>query len=183
MTKFPSSWRRPGSIMMRVAALARLGWRQCKLWNSLPAGQWIPAFAGMTITFAVSACTVGPDYERPATPVPAAYKEGSQTGVNWQVARPADVSDRGQWWSVYHDPVLDALLVRGGVGLADFSRASRRVATFAGRNRHRASSNESAARFPTTIRSSRPALSPTPLRSAHASPPGRRRRSAVRASF
>jgi len=63
----------------------------------------------MTIVFALSACTVGPDYERPAAAVPAAYKEASQTGVSWQVARPADVSDRGQWWSVYHDPVLDGL--------------------------------------------------------------------------
>ena len=50
---------------------------------------WIPACAGMTMVLAVSACTVGPDYERPAAPVPAAYKEASPTLVRWQVARPA----------------------------------------------------------------------------------------------
>jgi NodT family efflux transporter outer membrane factor (OMF) lipoprotein len=51
-----------------------------------------------------TACTVGPDYERPPAPVPAVYKEAV-----WQKARPADAIDRGQWWRVYQDPVLDGL--------------------------------------------------------------------------
>src|SRR5205823_14509103 len=59
--------------------------------------------------FAITACTVGPDYQRPAAAVPAAYKEASATPVQWQVARPADAGDRGSWWSVYRDPVLDDL--------------------------------------------------------------------------
>jgi len=63
----------------------------------------------MTIVLAVTACTVGPDYERPVVAVPAAYKEAAQTLTDWQVARPADASERGLWWSVYHDPVLDGL--------------------------------------------------------------------------
>ena len=63
----------------------------------------------MTTMLMVTACTVGPDYERPAAPVPAAYKEAAQTLADWQVARPADASARGPWWSVYHDPVLDGL--------------------------------------------------------------------------
>jgi len=71
--------------------------------------KWIPACAGMTIFMTVTACTVGPDYEQPAAPVPAAYKEAAQTVANWQVARPADASDRGAWWAVFHDPVLDGL--------------------------------------------------------------------------
>jgi len=54
------------------------------------------------------ACTVGPDYDRPAAPVPAAYKEAAAK-EGWQVARPADSIDRGAWWSVYKDPVLDGL--------------------------------------------------------------------------
>ncbi len=91
-----------------------LGRRQCKFRNSLPADKWIPAFAGMTILMAATACTVGPDYERPAAAVPAAYKEAAQTTAaqtlaDWKMARPADASDRGQWWAVFHDPVLDSL--------------------------------------------------------------------------
>ncbi len=78
----PSSRRRPGSIAVKVAALARLGWRQRKFGNTLLVEKWIPAFAGMTIGLAVSACTVGPDYQRPSATVPAAYKEAAQQGPN-----------------------------------------------------------------------------------------------------
>jgi len=95
--------------MVQVAAFTGSGWRHRKFGNSLLAKKWIPVWAGMTIVLALSACTVGPDYERPAAAVPAAYKEATPTEANWQVARPADASDRGQWWSVYHDPVLDGL--------------------------------------------------------------------------
>jgi NodT family efflux transporter outer membrane factor (OMF) lipoprotein len=52
----------------------------------------------------LSACTVGPDYERPSAPVPAQYKE-----AGWKVGEPLDAIDRGAWWSVYRDPVLDGL--------------------------------------------------------------------------
>ena len=38
-------------------------------------------------------CTVGPEYKRPAAPVPAAYKENSQ----WQPAQPGDNLPRGKW--------------------------------------------------------------------------------------
>src|SRR5216683_6239676 len=57
----------------------------------------------------LAGCTVGPDYQRPEAPVPLAYKEAAQMEANWQVARPADASDRGAWWVVFHDPVLDGL--------------------------------------------------------------------------
>jgi NodT family efflux transporter outer membrane factor (OMF) lipoprotein len=40
--------------------------------------------------------------------VPVAYKEAAAK-EGWRVARPADAFDRGAWWSVYHDPVLDGL--------------------------------------------------------------------------
>jgi len=59
-------------------------------------------------TLLVGACTVGPNYQRPAAPVPVAYKEAAAK-EGWQVARPADIYDRGIWWSVYDDPVLDNL--------------------------------------------------------------------------
>src|ERR1700757_1841629 len=51
-----------------------------------------------------SACTVGPDYRRPDAPVPAFKKEGG-----WKAGEPLDAIDRGAWWSVYKDPVLDDL--------------------------------------------------------------------------
>jgi NodT family efflux transporter outer membrane factor (OMF) lipoprotein len=52
----------------------------------------------------LSACTVGPDYQRPSAPVPGQYKE-----AGWKIGEPLDGIDRGAWWSVYTDPVLDGL--------------------------------------------------------------------------
>ncbi len=68
------------------------------------AERWLPAYAGMTILVTLIGCTVGPDYQRPVAAVPAAYKE-----AGWQVATPADATDRGPWWTIFHDPVLDGL--------------------------------------------------------------------------
>lgn len=51
-------------------------------------------------------CTVGPDYQRPAMPVPKHYKEEK----GWQPATPQDDQHKGEWWSVYHDATLSSLL-------------------------------------------------------------------------
>jgi NodT family efflux transporter outer membrane factor (OMF) lipoprotein len=61
--------------------------------------------AALLVLALVGACTVGPDYERPSAPVPAAYKEAE----GWKPAEPQDPSPRGDWWSIYQDPVLDGL--------------------------------------------------------------------------
>src|SRR5260370_3233677 len=58
----------------------------------------------LTALVLLSACTVGPDYSRPSAPVPAQYKE-----AGWKVGEPLDAVDRGAWWSVYKDPLLDDL--------------------------------------------------------------------------
>lgn len=55
----------------------------------------------------LTGCAVGPDYKRPPVAVPAAYKEAPPPG--WKVANPQDEFDRGEWWKVFHDPVLNAL--------------------------------------------------------------------------
>jgi len=56
----------------------------------------------------LTACTVGPDYRRPSAPVPAEYKE-VRPQPGWKISQPIDVINRGAWWSIYHDPVLDSL--------------------------------------------------------------------------
>jgi NodT family efflux transporter outer membrane factor (OMF) lipoprotein len=53
----------------------------------------------------VSGCAVGPAYQRPTTPEPAAYKELQ----GWVPAAPADALDRGQWWTLFKDPQLNDL--------------------------------------------------------------------------
>jgi NodT family efflux transporter outer membrane factor (OMF) lipoprotein len=57
---------------------------------------------------ALTACTVGPDYLRPAAPVPVQYKE-ARPQPGWTVGQPSDMFNRGAWWTIYHDPVLDSL--------------------------------------------------------------------------
>src|SRR5215471_7460471 len=65
----------------------------------------LPRLIGVLAVAALApACTVGPDYSRPSAPVPAQYKE-----AGWKVGEPVDGIDRGAWWSIYKDPLLDDL--------------------------------------------------------------------------
>jgi len=57
------------------------------------------------IAAALVACMVGPDYVRPTVVAPAAYKEIA----GWKLGQPRDAADRGPWWSIYQDAVLDGL--------------------------------------------------------------------------
>ncbi|MDA8232576.1 MAG: efflux transporter outer membrane subunit [Magnetospirillum sp.] len=63
------------------------------------------AMAGVAL---MAACSVGPDYERPPVTVPAAYKEATAQG-GWKPGVPQDDIDRGAWWSIFNDPLLDSL--------------------------------------------------------------------------
>ena len=53
------------------------------------------------------ACAVGPNYQRPDADVPVAFKEAAPEG--WKPGQPQDLDSRGDWWSIYEDPVLDGL--------------------------------------------------------------------------
>jgi NodT family efflux transporter outer membrane factor (OMF) lipoprotein len=119
----PSRRGREGT---RRAAMGRARWASAGTWEApisprpspppraerkgCPRGT--PAFAGLMLLAALGACTVGPDYQRPDAPVPASYKEAWKPGpreAGWHVGQPADAIDRGAWWSIYRDPVLDGL--------------------------------------------------------------------------
>ncbi|HUO21845.1 MAG TPA: efflux transporter outer membrane subunit [Caulobacteraceae bacterium] len=58
-------------------------------------------FAGLSL----SACAIGPDYRRPPVDVGATFKEAD----GWTLAAPSDALDKGQWWTVFNDPVLNDL--------------------------------------------------------------------------
>ncbi len=64
-----------------------------------------------TLAFLLTACAVGPDYERPPVETPAAFKEAAKTAdmKNWKPCEPKDDIDRGAWWTIYQDPILNAL--------------------------------------------------------------------------
>ena len=77
---------------------------------------------------ALSACAIGPDYQRPSTPTPAAFKEAPPADAGWFPAAPADALDRGPWWQLFGDTELDALVSRVDVSNQNVAAA---VAAFA----------------------------------------------------
>lgn len=59
----------------------------------------------LALSSGLTGCTLGPDYQRPEVQVPTAFREEAP----WKDAVPADVLDKGAWWRIYGDPVLDGL--------------------------------------------------------------------------
>ena len=58
----------------------------------------------------LSACMVGPDYHRPGAPVAPQFKEQpDKDRPAWTQAAPADSAPKGNWWTEFHDPLLDEL--------------------------------------------------------------------------
>lgn len=53
----------------------------------------------------LTGCTVGPNYQRPTVVSTVQYKEMA----GWKVATPSDDLERGQWWKIYQDPLLNQL--------------------------------------------------------------------------
>jgi NodT family efflux transporter outer membrane factor (OMF) lipoprotein len=56
----------------------------------------------------MTGCAVGPSYQRPVTADVMAYKEAG----DWVKAAPADAYERGPWWQLFNDPLLNDLAAR-----------------------------------------------------------------------
>ncbi|SFB09857.1 efflux transporter, outer membrane factor (OMF) lipoprotein, NodT family [Collimonas sp. OK607] len=67
----------------------------------------------------LSACAVGPDYVRPATVAPAAFKEMK----DWKTATPQDQELHGKWWEIYQDPQLNALVEQVNISNQNLAQA------------------------------------------------------------
>jgi NodT family efflux transporter outer membrane factor (OMF) lipoprotein len=59
----------------------------------------------LILPFLLAGCAVGPAYKVPSTPEPAAFKEAA----GWTPAAPADTLERGPWWTLFKDPLLNQL--------------------------------------------------------------------------
>ena len=71
-------------------------------------------FLLIVLSVLLSACSfkrIGPDYRKPAMPLPAHFKEAD----GWKAAQPSDASPREPWWHVYNDPLLNELTQRVAV--------------------------------------------------------------------
>jgi len=64
-----------------------------------------PLILSMLAASAISGCALSPAYHVPTTPAPAVYKEAQ----DWLPAAPADTLERGPWWQLFGDPLLNEM--------------------------------------------------------------------------
>ena len=57
--------------------------------------------------FLAGCAPIGPNYKKPAAPVPVSFKEPLPAG--WKQAQPGGAFVNGKWWEIYNDPALNAL--------------------------------------------------------------------------
>lgn len=80
--------------------------------------QWLVV---VLLALLVTSCAVGPKYTPPKAPVPASWHEAPAT------ARAFDQSTLERWWTEFHDPLLNDLVVRAIDGNLDLKVAAARV--------------------------------------------------------
>lgn len=72
----------------------------------------ILALAGFFVV-TLAGCRVGPQYVRPAAPLAPEFKEALPSNFKasdgWKVAQPGDTQLKGDWWTLFNDPQLNAL--------------------------------------------------------------------------
>jgi NodT family efflux transporter outer membrane factor (OMF) lipoprotein len=76
-----------------------------------------PGGALIAAALLLQACTVGPDYRRPALAVPVQFKEQP----DWKLASPDAPPIAADWWAIFGDPQLNALerQIPGNLSLAE----------------------------------------------------------------
>ena len=75
----------------------------------------MPAWLALLIAITLAGCTsLVPPLKAPEIETPSAFKNAADLPATergqWKVAEPADKLPRGQWWRVFGDPQLDALV-------------------------------------------------------------------------
>jgi len=74
------------------------------------------------VALVLAGCMVGPDYERPQTPLPGRFSDAPPAA-----AAPAPASIRADWWTLYRDPTLDSLLASALSDNLDVAFAAARI--------------------------------------------------------
>jgi hypothetical protein len=92
--------------------------------NSLPCRT-----VALALLLSAAGCAVGPAYQRPA--FHRAAGPTSRPRVGWSPA-PADALDRGPWWALFGDPLLDQLAAAGRGVEPERCRGGRRLRAGAG---------------------------------------------------
>jgi outer membrane protein, multidrug efflux system len=77
--------------------------------------------AMLALIFLAAGCSVGPNYQKPDLPVPAAWQEAQQKGVDTRSAELA------RWWTVFNDLLLNSLAERAVRSNLDLRLAEARI--------------------------------------------------------
>lgn len=76
----------------------------------------------------LAACSLTPPLEVPEVALTERYKEAPPPlEGRWKEATPADMEARGEWWSVFEDPLLSALVVEAGAANENLAAAAARI--------------------------------------------------------
>lgn len=81
----------------------------------------------------LTACTApwnrGPQYAKPSTPVPPAFKEAGASGIegDWKPSQPSDHLARGKWWEAFQDPALNELEEKTNISNQNIAAAAASV--------------------------------------------------------
>lgn len=86
------------------------------------------AILSLVMIPALCGCTVGPDYLKPKTEVPAQWSESPQTESPQTESPPVLVDmELSRWWSAFNDPQLDSLIGRAVQRNKDLKLAEARI--------------------------------------------------------
>lgn len=82
------------------------------------------------LVLVASGCRIRQPYTPPATPAPPGFQEpppeSFKESKDWRAANPADGFTRGEWWTIFTDPVLNALEQQAAAANQDLKSASAR---------------------------------------------------------
>jgi len=75
-------------------------------------------FSAAAVAALIAGCTLGPAYQRPASELPAAWKDVPPQGIS---------ASGDRWWTMYGDPALDRLVEEALVSNQDLALVTARV--------------------------------------------------------
>ncbi len=112
---------RESSSAFRASPCEVGGWE-----GVLHTGSRLLAFSALTL--ALTACSVGPDYQKPQTATPGAFNDLSKPkdADGASVALPSEPNPL--WWKAFNDPQLDSLVTRAIAGNISLQQAVLRIA-------------------------------------------------------
>ena len=94
--------------------------------DSLPTRSFRVIPAGVSVgtlfllEFIFNSCAVGPNYEKPIVEIPLKFKEENK---NWSLSSPKDGLDKGKWWEIFKDEVLNSFIERVNISNQNIAQA------------------------------------------------------------